>query len=233
VVYLGRTAYQDTLELQRRLHMLRACHEIEDLLLLTEHERVLTLGRKADDRYLRVPREELSGRGIEIIHVERGGDVTYHGPGQLVGYPILDLRRRGGDVHRYIRQLEQTAIDLLRRYGVRGERRPGTPGVWAGPDKIASVGVYVARWVTMHGIAINIAPYLMDFDLIYPCGLVGTRMTSVAARTGTAPQMADAAHDYAAVFSEVFDVWLKEAPLTHIEAAPACAPIVPAGPDPA
>jgi lipoate-protein ligase B len=213
---LGRTAYPATLERQRRLHAARVRSEIEDVLLLTEHERVLTLGRKADDRFLRFSRGELAARGIAVIETERGGDVTYHGPGQLVAYPILDLRSFGRDVLGHVRRLEETAIRLLALYGIDGERRAGLPGVWAGERKIASVGVYVSRWVTMHGLAINLAPALSDFDLIHPCGLVGVRMTSVVELGGQAPDLPAAFADYARVFDQVFAAGLSRGhPLTR------------------
>ncbi len=201
---LGLTRYADVLALQRELHARRKAGESPDTLILTEHRPVFTLGSAADGRHLLVSEAELHDRGIDLVHVERGGDITYHGPGQLVAYPILDLRDHGRDVHRYIRDLEETVIRLLDGYGVTGERRRGTPGVWAGAAKIASVGVYISRWVTMHGIAINLAPDLTPFALINPCGLVGMEMTSVAHCTGVAPEMADAGRRYAAIFAGVF-----------------------------
>lgn len=224
VIPLGCTPYADALALQRRLHALRAAGECGDLLLLTEHERVLTLGRRADERFLRVTPEELAARRIELIRTERGGDITYHGPGQLVAYPIIDLRRRGGDVHRYVRELEETAIQLLGGYGLAGERWQGRPGVWAGGGKIASIGVYVSRWVTMHGIAINLAPDPADFELIHPCGLTDTRLTSVALLTGAAPSMETARKDYARAFAAVFQMQLTEAVPPQSASAPARAP---------
>lgn len=222
LIELGRTKYEDALALQRQLHAARVAGQIGDLLLLTEHERVLTLGRRADGQYLRVPISALPERGIDLIRTERGGDVTYHGPGQLVAYPILDLHKQSLDVHGHVRRLEQTAILLLQRYGLAGGRRQGAPGVWVGSEKIASVGVYVSRWVTMHGLAINLSPNLADFDLIEPCGLVGTRMTSVGALGRPVPSMAEATRDYATIFAEVFHVSLSSAgpPMTATARAP-------------
>ena len=200
VLPLGPTDYRAALAVQHDLHERRKAGQCEDTLIITEHEPVLTLGRGADTRHLRVSESELSVRGIEVVPVERGGDITYHGPGQLVAYPILDLRDYGRDIHRYVRALEESAIRLLAGYGVAGERRRGTPGVWVGPDKIASVGIFVSRWVTLHGLAVNIDPTMAHFDLIHPCGLVGTRMTSIAAQLGRPVLLAEAEERYIAAF---------------------------------
>jgi lipoate-protein ligase B len=229
-VDLGRTAYREALALQRRLHAVRCAGRVDDLLVLTEHEPVLTLGRRADSRHVRVPPLVLAARGIEVVPTERGGDVTYHGPGQLVAYPILDLRRRGCDVRRYVWELEQSAIQFLRRYGVQAARRPGTPGVWVGERKIASVGVYVSRWVTMHGVALNLAPALEDFDLIHPCGLIGVHMTSVAQMTGSAPEMKLAVRQFDEDFASVFGLEVRKAALPRIARAPERAPTPGPGP---
>lgn len=209
LVLLGRTAYTDALALQRRLQVERRRDERPDLLLLTEHEPVLTLGRGAGTESLRVSQSLLAARGIPLVQTERGGDITYHGPGQLVAYPILDLRRYGRDVRRYIQQLEESALVLLRGYGIEGRRAPGTPGIWVGAHKIASVGVYVSGWVSMHGVAINIAPDLAPFDLIHPCGISGLQMTSVLQLLGAAPALQQAYDGYASAFAAVFGVALS------------------------
>jgi len=203
VRHLGRTRYEDVLALQRVLHDQRKAGLCGDTLLLTEHEPVLTLGRGASISNLRVPEARLAAIGIAVVPVERGGDVTFHGPGQLVAYPILDLRRYGRDVHAYVRALEESVLRLLTAYGISGERRPGTPGVWVGEDKIASVGIFVSRWVTLHGIAINIDPDLAYFDLIHPCGLVGQRMTSMRRVLGRPVEMASAVESYVAALRAV------------------------------
>jgi lipoate-protein ligase B len=201
VLRRGRTEYRSALAFQRDLHERRKAGLCEDTLVLTEHEPVLTLGRGADLRHLRVPERHLAELGIDLLPVERGGDITYHGPGQLVAYPILDLRGYGRDIHRYVRALEESAIRLLATYDVMCERRSGTPGVWAGADKIASVGIFVSRWVTLHGIAINIAPDLAHFDLIHPCGLLGTHMISLAALLGRPVAPAEAEDRFIAAFT--------------------------------
>ena len=154
---------------------------MEDCLLLVEHPPVITLGRGAKRTHLLGDEELLRARGVEVWETERGGDVTFHGPGQLVGYPILDLTRHGKDLHRYMRKLEEVLIRTLEIYGIQAERRAGQTGVWVRGDKIASIGVHVSRWVSRHGFALNVSPDLSAFDLIVPCGLTGIRMTSMAA----------------------------------------------------
>lgn len=198
---LGRTGYAAALASQRAVHEQRKAGHCPDTLVLTEHEPVLTLGRHADARHLRVPESSLAARGIALVPVERGGDITYHGPGQLVAYPILDLTSYGRDIRRYIHALEQSAIDLLATYGVTGDRQTGTPGVWVGAEKIASVGVFISRWVTLHGLAINIDPDLAPFDLIEPCGLVGMRMISLARQLGRPVALAEAEERFIPAFT--------------------------------
>ena len=221
LVDLGLTRYADALAYQRDLHARRKAGEAPDTLIITEHRPVLTLGSAADGRHLLAPEDELAARGIDLARVERGGDITYHGPGQLVAYPVLDLRGFGRDIHLYIRRLEETAIRLLAGYGVAGERRRGTPGVWVGPRKIASVGVFVSRWVTLHGIAINIDLDLSPFELINPCGLVGMGMTSVARETGHPARLDVAIERYAAVVADVFGCRLAPSPCQSEEPAAA------------
>ncbi len=208
---LGRTRYGDALELQRRLQAARKEGRAPDTLVLTEHEPVLTLGRNAGLDHLLVPPAELAAHGIALVRVERGGDITYHGPGQLVAYPILDLTGFGRDVRQHIWRLEETAVQLLARFGVRGERRPGTPGVWVGARKVASVGVYISRWVTMHGIAINVDMDLTPFTLIHPCGLVGLEMTTLAQECGRHVPLEEAAGAYREAFATVFACRLEPA----------------------
>jgi len=152
-----------------------------DVLLLLEHAPVYTLGRGADARFLGAATDG----GIEIVRVGRGGQVTYHGPGQLVGYPILDLGRHRRDVGWYVRALEAVLVRALETLGVRGERRVGSPGVWVGARKIGSIGVQIRRWVTWHGFALNVGDDLRAFDAITPCGLEGVQMTSVSREGGT------------------------------------------------
>ena len=193
VCHLGPTPYREGLALQEALVSLRAAGASGDWLLFPDHPPVLTLGRGGSEESLRVSRETLARRGIELFEVTRGGDLTWHGPGQLVGYPIVDLERRGRDLHRYLRELEQSLILALEGWGIPARRVPGRTGVWAGEEKIASLGIAVRRWIGYHGFALNVAPDLGFFELIHPCGLRGVRMTSVAARLGPAAPSLDEA----------------------------------------
>ncbi|HTC24814.1 MAG TPA: lipoyl(octanoyl) transferase LipB [Gemmatimonadales bacterium] len=185
VLDLGRAAYRDVLELQRTLARKRIAGEIgDDVLLLVEHEPVVTLGRGTRATSLPVAPEELSRRGVDVFEVERGGDVTWHGPGQLVGYPILDLNRHRPDLHWYLRRLEGALIAALARLEISAERNAGLTGVWTRGRKIASLGIHVKQWVTLHGFALNVTSELTGFELIVPCGIQGVVMTSVARERG-------------------------------------------------
>jgi lipoyl(octanoyl) transferase len=182
---LGVRAYAEVLELQRTLARQRLAGEIiDDQLLLVEHEPVVTLGRGTRPESLPLTAAELSRRGIQQYEVERGGDVTFHGPGQLVGYPILNLREHREDLHWYLRTLEEALIRALDALGVRAERTPGLTGVWTRNRKIASIGIHVKQWVTYHGFALNVNTDLSYFDLIVPCGIRDVTMTSVAMELG-------------------------------------------------
>lgn len=185
MIDLGRRAYGEALELQRDLCRRRVGGEItEDILLLVEHDPVVTLGRSTRDSSLPVARGLLEARGIEVFDVERGGDVTLHAPGQLVGYPILDLGGYRQDLHWYLRQIEEVMIRGLADLGISAERNPGKTGVWTSGKKIASIGIHVKQWVTLHGFALNVTTDLALFDLIVPCGIHGVTMTSVARELG-------------------------------------------------
>jgi lipoate-protein ligase B len=182
---LGRQPYAPVLQLQRELARRRIEGELtEDLLLLVEHEPVVTLGRGARAQSLPLSAAELERRGITQYEVERGGDVTFHGPGQLVGYPILDLRRHREDLHWYLRTLEAALIQGLDTLGIQAGPNPGLTGVWTRGRKIASIGIHVKQWVTYHGFALNVNTDLSYFDLIVPCGIKDVVMTSVAMELG-------------------------------------------------
>ena len=189
VEWLGRMRYRPAWDLQRARHAARVAGEIVDTLLLVEHEPVLTLGRHARDEHVIAAPGELERRGIEVIRVERGGEVTYHGPGQLVAYPIVRLRDRGVLLRPFVRALELSMGDVADRYGIQAEPRAGYPGVWIGPHgpaprKLGALGLRVERGVTYHGIALNITTRLEDFALIDPCGMTGLDVTSVARELG-------------------------------------------------
>lgn len=182
VVDLGRLAYADALALQREVARARIAGEVdEDLLLLVEHPPVITLGRSSKSAHMLATPEYLQQRGVELFEVERGGDVTFHGPGQLVGYPIIDLKRHRRDLHWYLRQVEEFLIKALATYGLIGSRKAQYTGVWIDDRKIASIGVHARDWVTWHGFALNVATDLAYFDLIVPCGIPSVTMTSVNA----------------------------------------------------
>lgn len=176
-------AYAAAWALQRELVTARQAGRIRDVVLVVEHLPVITIGRAGRSANILLPRTLLAAQGFEVFEVERGGDVTYHGPGQLVGYPIVDLRAVDEDVVRYVRSLEGALIGALRQFGVSADRVRGYPGVWAGDSKIAAIGVAVKRRVTMHGFALNVAPNLDHFAVINPCGL-GKPVTSMAAVLG-------------------------------------------------
>jgi len=196
--------YGEALELQRRLARARMAGRAPDVLLLVEHPPVITYGRGARPEHLLAAPEELRRRGVGLFEVERGGDVTYHGPGQLVGYPILDLHGYGLDVHLHLRRIEGALIGALATAGLRAGVSPGRTGVWVGDRKIASIGVHVSRWVTWHGFALNVCTDLRDFDLIVPCGLPGVQMTSLAAELGRHVTVAQMEPALLAAFGEAF-----------------------------
>ena len=175
VARLGVSDYQAALELQSALVAARMRDALDDTLLLLEHPHVYTLGRGADQGFILDPPPE-----VPIHRVSRGGQVTYHGPGQLVGYPILKLEGAERDVIRYLRKLEQVIIGALAAIGIEAQRREGLTGVWVGGEKIASIGVGIRRWTTLHGFAVNVATDLRFFERIVPCGIAGCRMTSIA-----------------------------------------------------
>ncbi len=179
VVQAGVVPYAEALEWQRALAQARIDgRQANDVLLLLEHPAVVTLGRTSDVAHL------LSRDGIDVFETERGGDVTFHGPGQLVGYPIIDLNRHKPDLHWYLRTLEQALIEALAQLGIPAERNSGYTGVWTGGRKIASIGIHVKQWVTWHGFALNVSTDLSQFGRIVPCGIKGVEMTSVARETG-------------------------------------------------
>jgi lipoate-protein ligase B len=208
ILALGRTPYAEALELQRAIARGRIGGEIEeDVLVLVEHPPVVTLGRATRGASLVSSPEFLASRGIELFEIERGGDVTFHGPGQLVGYPIVDLKRHKQDLHWYLRQVEEALIRTLGVYGIPGERSTGYTGVWTRGRKIASIGVHARDWVTWHGFALNVFTDLSFFDLIVPCGIDGVVMTSIEKeRPHTGLSLDDVEGVVAEAFAEVFDL---------------------------
>jgi len=214
---LGLIPYADGLELQRQLVEDRKAERIPDTLLLLQHPHVLTIGVKKDGRsHIVAPAERLSSLGVDVFETGRGGDVTYHGPGQLVGYPIIDLNPDRRDVHRYVRDLEEVMIRVCADYGVAAGRVKGMSGAWVADDKIGAIGVRISRWVTSHGFAFNVTTNIEFFDLIVPCGIADRGVTSLAAKLGRSPTMAEVEDRLVANFAAVFD---RQLDLNQIESA--------------
>lgn len=185
VVGLGRMSYGEALTLQRATANARIEGVLSrDALLIVEHPPVITLGRGFKPEHLPTSEEEIKSRGIELFDIERGGDITFHGPGQLVGYPIMDLNEHEPDLHKFLRKLEEMLMATLADVGIDANRREGLTGVWVGDRKIASIGIHVKKWVTWHGFAMNVATDLSFFDFIVPCGIKDVTMTSVLKELG-------------------------------------------------
>jgi lipoate-protein ligase B len=205
---LGKVPYRKALEIQLMLHEMRTNGEIGDTLLLLEHPPTFTIGRRGNMGNLLAAENYLSKAGIHFEVISRGGDITYHGPGQLVGYPIMDLNGMGRDVHKYLRNLEETIIVSLADFGIRGRRIKGITGVWTKWHKIASIGVGVRRWVTYHGFALNVNTDLSYFEMIVPCGIENVKMTSIQRWLGKKEyiDMPEAEDSIIKAFSQVFDI---------------------------
>ena len=200
---LGRVPYGPTHELQKRLQAARQRGQIPDTLLLLEHDPVLTLGRAAKVDHVLLTPELLRARGFEVHETGRGGDVTYHGPGQLVGYPIVDLDPDRRDVRRYVQSLEETMIRTCAAWGIEATRIAGLNGAWVDDRKIGAVGVRISRWVTMHGFALNVNTDLTHFDVIVPCGIRDKAVTSLARELGHGLAMTDVEEVVARTFAEL------------------------------
>jgi len=183
---------------------LKKCGFDKDVLLLLEHPPTITLGRNASQNHLLVNESELKSRGVGLYHVDRGGDITFHGPGQLVVYPILSLEAGERDVHGYMRKLEESLIRFLRGYGIAGERDNCFTGVWTATGKIAAMGVHIGRWITRHGFALNVNTDLSFYNLIVPCGIVGRSVTSMQTLLSHPLDMGEVAEKYIPEFSVVF-----------------------------
>jgi len=211
IIDLGLMDYEKAWNLQHQLWSRRVEGELPDLLLILEHPHVITLGRRGNRSHLKVSPEILKGMNIPVFHVERGGDITYHGPGQMVVYPILDLKDYGYRLIRYVDQLEEVVLHVLRDFGIGGEKDSRNRGVWAKGNKIASIGVAIKRWVSFHGVALNYGTDLKYFDLMDPCGLVGEKMTSMAKVLGKEISRGELAERIIFHFKEVFKKeWQKK-----------------------
>jgi lipoyl(octanoyl) transferase len=216
---LGPTGYGEGVALQERLVEARAAGWTGDWVLFPDHPPVLTVGRGAQGDGLIADPATLERLGVALHASSRGGDITWHGPGQLVAYPVCDLTRRGRDLHRFLRDLEQALIVTLGRFGIEAGRWPGRTGVWVAGEKIASIGIAVRRWVSYHGVALNVAPDLAGFGLIHPCGLRGIHMTSMAARLGEAsPSLETVRRTFADVLAEQWGAGLAWRSRSALEA---------------
>jgi lipoyl(octanoyl) transferase len=225
VVDLGLVPYAPACELQRELVVARKANAVPDLLLLCEHPHVITLGRNGKREHLRASDRLLAQMKVEFHATDRGGDITYHGPGQIVGYPILDLAEHRRDIRWYVEQLEETMIRATRDFGIETHRVPGKHGIWVGSangtaaaDKLAALGVHLSRWVTSHGFAYNVSTDLRYFDLIVPCGIQDARATSLERILGGAVEIAEAKALLSAHFADVFGYRLTPVSRGELEA---------------
>ncbi len=226
ITHLGRTRYADIWDLQHKLLELRQRGQIEDVLLYTEHNHVYTIGKAGDDNHLLASAEELIKDGTELFHIDRGGDITYHGPGQLVGYPIIDLNQHSPDIHAYLRKLEEVLIAALRTFDIQGTREEGMTGVWTGGEKIAAIGVKLSRWITMHGFALNVNTDLQKFARIIPCGIFHKGVTSMKQILGREIPLEEVERKLTESFTSVFgsnavditpDALFERVKLVHVE----------------
>jgi lipoyl(octanoyl) transferase len=217
---LGPMGYAEALTLQRTLVDARRAGSIGDVLLLVEHPPVLTLGVRGDGgrSHILAPPDELDARGIGVFETGRGGDITYHGPGQIVGYPIIDLNPDRRDVHKYVRDIEEVLMRVAADYGIATGRIQGLTGVWAGDEKLAAIGVRIQRWITSHGFALNHTTDLAAFGLIVPCGIADRGVTSLAMLGCTASRR-EVEDRIVAHFAAVFDRVAQEAlvPAAHVD----------------
>ncbi|MEI9477263.1 MAG: lipoyl(octanoyl) transferase LipB [Deltaproteobacteria bacterium] len=216
IIDLGLMDYGQAWDLQHLLWSRRVGGELQDLLLFVEHPHVITLGRRGNRSHLLASPETLKEKGVSIFHVERGGDITYHGPGQMVVYPILHLKDYGYRVVRYVEQLEEVIIRVLRDFGIEGKRDVLNRGVWVKKDKIASIGVAIKRWVSFHGLALNYGTDLSYFDLIDPCGLEGVKITSMEKILGTKISRDHLYRRMVFHFEEIFEKQWKRKELSDI-----------------
>jgi lipoate-protein ligase B len=201
---LGGIEYNKAYELQRKLHRQRVMEEIPDVLLLLEHPPTITVGKSGRIENILVPREELRERGVSLFFIDRGGDVTYHGPGQIVGYPVMDLKARDKDIRKFVHDIEEVLIRTVRDFGIAGGRDETHPGVWVEGRELAAIGLAVRRWVSMHGFALNVQPDMEHFALINPCGFTDRKAVSMVELIGEAIRMEDVKRCLMAHFEAVF-----------------------------
>ncbi|HET7215832.1 MAG TPA: lipoyl(octanoyl) transferase LipB [Terriglobia bacterium] len=223
----GVVGYEESLRLQRERVAARKAGDIPDTLILLEHPPVYTLGRNANRENILISAERLHRLGAEVFETDRGGDVTFHGPGQIVGYPILDLSRHRRDLAWYMHSLEEVFIRVAGEYGIQAGRIAGARGVWVGDNKLVAMGVHVSRWVTSHGFAFNVNTDLRFFDWIVPCGLHGKGVTSIEKILGRPVPMGDATDCVVSNFGAVFDTEMKMPEQQAATAGPKASPVHP------
>ena len=217
VLNLGLIDYKKAYKLQKHLAGARKARRIDDLLLLLEHPPVITLGKGAKRENILASPQTLAQEGIEVLEVDRGGDVTYHGPGQLVGYPIINLGNYEKDVHQNLRNLEEVLIRLLKEYNLEPSRKEGYTGVWVGDKKIASLGIKVSRWISYHGFSLNINPSLRHFSLIKPCGLPPEKITSLKRLLERGIDISEVRQKLIKQFGDVFSIEMREVKWDQIQ----------------
>lgn len=213
LIETGLLDYQEAWDLQRKVHEERVAGRLEDTLILTEHPHTYTIGKAGGEQNLITDEAALAENGISTYRIDRGGDITYHGPGQIVGYPILDLHNYYLDVHRFLRDLEEVIIRTLSEYGIKAGRVQGLTGVWVDGAKIAAIGVKVTRWVTMHGFAFNVNTDLDYFSKIVPCGISDKPVTSVRELLWEKQSLPEVRKQISRRFAEVFQVELRKVSL--------------------
>lgn len=213
---LGLISYSECLDLQMQIVNLRHQGLIGDIVLLLEHNPVITMGRSGGKDALLVTPERLLQAGVELYNTDRGGNITYHGPGQLVNYPIFDLKEYGKDVHLFLRNLEQVVIETIGEFGVTGEAVPGLTGVWVNGDKISSIGVAARKWISYHGFALNVDPNLMHWALLHPCGLIGKHVTALRMLTDPCPSMDEVKSACTRSIVKVFGIKLEQMSINEL-----------------
>jgi len=216
VYKLELVEYGKAYELQRKLHRKRINGEIPDTLLLLEHPPTLTIGRSGSMENVLVSKDKLADEGIALFFIERGGDVTFHGPGQIVGYPLMDLSLRGKDIQRYVHDIEEVLKRTLKDFSIAAARDESHAGVWVGNEEIAAIGLSVRKWVTMHGFDLNVNPNLEHFSYINPCGFPDRRATSISQVLGHVVAMDEVTDRLLAHFKEVFDITMKAGPVEDV-----------------
>lgn len=213
---LGRTLYKDVWDLQRDVNLYKQKNTCTDLIITTEHEHVYTLGRSGDKNHLLLDDEELADKNISYFEIDRGGDLTYHGPGQLVVYPVIDLSNYEKDSHKYLRNLEEVIILTLKEYGIDSKQDEEYTGVWVGDSKICAIGIKISRWITMHGLAFNVNNDLSHFGKIIPCGIFHKGVTNMKSVLGSDVDLKEVSSRILRNFEKIFDIKIREIDIAEL-----------------